>query len=977
MSDAAVRNVVDLVHLQVRQNPDRPAVRGHTESMSYGQLWHRSGVLAAQLRDHGVRPGDVVGLCPRRSPDLVVGVLGILRAGGAYLPLDAAYPRQRLEYMLRQADATVLVGHRDSAEALAGSRVLIPLDETDDGRTVDVTPAVTAGDIGYVMFTSGSTGVPKGVMQTHGALANLVEWQLRDSVVGAGEVTAQFAPISFDVSFQEIFATLAAGGVLLCLTDDERRDPVLLWRVLARERVARLYLPFVMLQTLALFAEELAGGAPPLREVITAGEQLRCDDRIKRLFAQLPGCRLVNHYGPTETHVCTRYSLPADPEGWPLLPPIGTAIDRVRLHVLDAGGDPVPAGEPGELHVAGIAVAGGYLGQPELTAKRFRPEPGGAGIMYATGDVVQWNDGQLHYLGRNDDQVKVNGIRVEPAEIERALLAFPEVREAAVVARAGAGTRLVGFVTGRLDTGLIRERMAETLPGHLVPHRIVRLAELPTTPSGKLDRAALVDLASPSVGQRADGLAAIWQAELELADEQVEDLRAAGVDSLAAARVSARIARELGVLVATDRLLAATSLEHLAEIVAESPPVPRRAAVEPAGPQPVSVMQRQIFVDEMLADSGPSHWVLAELDITGAFDPAAAEAAVRALTRRHAALHTRYDFVGRTITQEYVPSALPDVTHAGSVDLAALRGRRLAERYEFGAVATPVVDLVRLGDQHHRMLFRLHHASCDGWSLGLLFEDFAALYRGDEPPHTIQPWQLPAAESDLSDWVEHLKPSAARPPMSWGRQRAPQPTLRRVPVVLDAAEVNAVRKRATDAGATPFAVLLAAWASLFAEDGAEVCVGVPISTRTTAEEASCVGLFLNTVLLPLATGAESLTALTDLTQQAVGRALRHRTAPLPDVLRRLRVDRSGRHHPVAQMMFALQPPGPREWQLAEGTRAELILDVGIPAPTRFDVVLNLDDRGNQIVGWLDHDAGAVDAAQVTDLIARWRLTIRA
>jgi condensation domain-containing protein len=361
----------------------------------------------------------------------------------------------------------------------------------------------------------------------------------------------------------------------------------------------------------------------------------------------------------------------------------------------------------------------------------------------------------------------------------------------------------------------------------------------------------------------------------------------------------------------------------------------------------------------MLAGTGPSHWVLAELDITGAFDATAAELAVRALTRRHAALHARYDFVGRHMTQQYVASALPEVTYTESVDLVALRRRRLAERYEFGAVATPLVDLIRLGDQHHRMLF----------------EEFAALYRGDEPPHAIQPWQLPSVESHLSDWVERLRPAAARPPLSWGRKRDPVPALRRVPVVLDAAEVNAVRKRATDARATPFAVLLAAWASLFAEEGAEVCMGVPISTRVTAEEASCVGLFLNTVLLPLATGAQSLTALAELTQQAVGGALRQRAVPLSEVLRLLRVDRGGRHHPVAQMMFTLQPPGPREWQLSEATRAELILDVGIPEVTRFDVVLNLDDRGDQIVGWLDHDAGAVDAPQVADLIARWRLAL--
>ncbi|NJC67390.1 amino acid adenylation domain-containing protein [Planosporangium flavigriseum] len=959
--------------------------------MSYGQLWRRSGVIATQLRDHGVRHGDVVGLCPLRSPDLVVGILGILRAGCAYLPLDAGYPQQRLEYMLSQARASVLVGHRESAEVLAGERTLIPLDEAHDGPSaVDDSP-IAAGDIAYVMFTSGSTGVPKGVMQTHGALTNLIQWQLRDSVVGAGEVTAQFAPISFDVSFQEIFATLAAGGVLLCLTDEERRDPVLLWKLLARERVARLYLPFVMLQTFALFADKLAADAPPLREVITAGEQLRCDDRIKRLFAGLPGCRLVNQYGPTETHVCTRYLLPAIPDHWPLLPPIGTPIDGVRVHVLNVGDDPVRDGEPGELHVAGIAVAHGYIGQPELTGKRFRPEPGGAAVMYATGDVVQWRDGQLHYLGRNDDQVKINGIRVEPAEIERALLAFPDVREAAVVARAdaGGGIRLVGFVTSHLDTdriAMIRRRLAEYLPAHLVPHRILPLPMMPTTPSGKLDRAALLDLASqvrrPAPGTDLDAadLAAIWHAELELPDEHVEDLRAAGVDSLAAARISARISRELGVLVATDQLLAATSLEHLAEIVASSPLVPRRTASEPTGPRPVTVMQRQIFIDERLAEDGPSHWVLTELDITGPFDPTGAELAIRALTRRHAALHTRYNFTGRNITQEYVADAPPVVTYADAIDLPALRGRRLADRYEFGEVATPVVDIVRLGDQHHRMLFRLHHASCDGWSIALLFEEFAALYRGDTLPYAIQPWELPTADrdvdSDLSYWVERLTPSADRPPAGWGRERDPTPALRRTPVVLDAVEVNAVRKRATDARGTPFAVLLAAWAALFCSDDAEVCVAVPMSTRVTAEEASCVGLFLNTVLLPLATCAESLTVLADRTQQDVTAALRHRAAPLPDVLRRLHVDRNGRHHPLAQMMFTLQPPGPRRWQLPHGARAELVLDVGIPEVTRFDLVLNLDDRGDQIVGWVDYDAGSVNASQVAALVARWRLTLR-
>ncbi|WP_238016067.1 amino acid adenylation domain-containing protein [Dactylosporangium sp. AC04546] len=968
--------VVELVRARSATDPDRVAVRWRAESVTYGELWRRAGVLAARLRGHGARPGDVVGLCSPRSADLVVGVLGILRAGCAYLPLDAQYPQERLRYMLEQASVGLLAGHRETAAGLAGGRTVVPLDGDAGTPAEGDDPPIAAGDVAYVMFTSGSTGVPKGVMQTHGGLANLVRWQLGDSAVGAGEVTVQFAPISFDVSFQEIFATLAAGGVLLCLDDDERRDPVLLWELLARERVARLYLPFVMLQTLALFADELPGGAPPLREVITAGEQLRCDERIQRLFAALPGCRLVNQYGPTETHVCTRYLLPADPAAWPLLPPIGTPVDGLRMHVLDADGEPVADGVPGELHVAGVGVARGYVGRPDLTAQRFRAEPGGAGTMYATGDVVERRDGQLHYLGRNDDQVKISGIRVEPAEVERHLLAVDGVREAAVVARKdpGTGARLVGFVTGDAgDEAGVRLRLAAGLPAHLVPYRIVALGALPTTPSGKLDRAALLDAArdprpkatAPDVP---DGLAAIWHTELDLPDGPVGDLRAAGVDSLAAARVAARIADRLGVLVPIDRVLSAASLDDLAAVVAAAPPVPHRADAPPTPPdQPMaaSAMQQQLLVDELLRDDGPAQWVLAELDVTGPFDPGRAEAAIRRLTARHAALRSRFDLTGPAITVTYDGAAEPVVTRAEAApaDLPALRARLLADRYELGDVTVPVVTVVRLGDDRHRILLRLHHAVCDGATVTLLAEEFSILYRGETLPPATQPWQLPPGDdgADVSHWVRRLAPVTGRPPVDWGQPRGAAARLLRVPVTLDAAVTDAVRKRAREAGATPFAVLLAAWAGLFTT----ACVAVPVSTRTDARHARCAGLYLNTVVLPLDA------ATVERTQAEVAGALRYRTAPLPEVLRRLGTDRDAGYHPLAQMLFVLQPPGPRSWPLPQGARADLVLDVGVPDATRFDLVVNLDDRGERVTGWIDHDAEAVDADRVAALIDRW------
>ncbi|MEV0455741.1 amino acid adenylation domain-containing protein [Catellatospora methionotrophica] len=983
---ASSANVVELVWAQVRQDPTRPAVRWRGRSVTYGELWEQAGRVAAGLAEHGARTGDVVGICARRSADLVGGILGILRAGCAYLPLDSGYPEHRLRYMLDTADAAVLVGHRETAAALAGDRPLVALESLDASAPWPQEMLSPAGDVAYVMFTSGSTGVPKGVMQTHEALANLIRWQLADSAVGEGEVTVQFAPISFDVSFQEIFATLAAGGVLLCLDDEERRDPMLLWRLLSAERVARLYLPFVMLQTLSLFVDELDGDVPPLREVITAGEQLRCDDRIKQLFAALAGCRLVNQYGPTETHVCTRHLLAADPRSWPLLPPIGTAVDGVRLHVLDADGVPAPAGQAGELHVAGVAVARGYVKQPELTGQRFRPEPGGTDVMYATGDVVQWRDGELHYLGRNDDQIKINGIRVEPAEIESMLLAFPGVREAAVVARKedGGGTRLFGFVSGDpevVQTDTIRRDLAASVPAHLVPHRVVALAAMPTTPSGKLDRAALVDAARHPVDAAgtadASGLAAIWWSELQPADRVGGNLRDAGVDSLAAARVAARIAELFGVHVAIDEVLGAKSLEHLTEIIAASPSAPRLTVQAPSGPLPVTAMQQQIFVGELLQDDSPSHWVLIELDVTGAFDADLAGRALQRLTDRHDALRTRFDFTRAGFSQEHVPGAQAVVRHLDTADLSALRVELCADRYEFGAVAVPVIAIVRTGADRHRVLIRVHHASCDGWSVALLCEEFAALYAGAELPAAVQPWQVAAdatVDGDLEYWLGRLRPVADRPPFDWGGDgvRAGSAALRRMPFSLTAAEVAAVRARARDGQATPFAAMLAAWTSVVGDGTGQTCVAVPVSTRRTAHDARCVGLFLNTVVLPLEGRAESFAALVDQTQHEISRALRHRTAPLADLLVGLDVDRKATYHPVAQMMFTLQPPGPRSWTLPHGARMDLCVDVGIPEVTRFDLWLNLDDRGGEIIGWIDHDCGVVGENRVRELISRWR-----
>ncbi len=401
--------VHDLVQAQAARTPDAPAVIGlDGDEVTYRDLVQRANRLAGHLRRLGVGPEERVALSLERSPEALVAVLAVLKAGGAYVPIDPSYPEERRRFMREDSGAAVLLdGELLRALEAAGDIPLPPRMEVDPDN-----PA-------YVLYTSGSTGWPKGVTMPHGALANLISWHVAH--LPGQRRTLQLASLSFDVSFQEIFATWAAGGALVLVSEDERRDPAALLALLRKRAVERLFLPFVALQQLAEAAGEEERLSTSLREVITAGEQLRITPAVAALFRRLPGAHLYNHYGPTEAHVVTAYPLQGDPADWPPLPPIGRAIPGTRVLVQDPAGGPAPPGVAGELFLGGVCLARGYLGRPDLTAERFVPDPfagfrGEPGArLYRTGDRARRRtDGVLEYLGRLDKQVKVRGYRIEP-----------------------------------------------------------------------------------------------------------------------------------------------------------------------------------------------------------------------------------------------------------------------------------------------------------------------------------------------------------------------------------------------------------------------------------------------------------------------------------------------------------------------------------------------------------------------------------
>ncbi|MEJ2538832.1 MAG: amino acid adenylation domain-containing protein [Gemmatimonadota bacterium] len=446
------RTVDALVARQVRRTPDAVAASHGGERITYRELDEAANRVAAALAERGIGPGGRVGLCV--VPGIVRGaaLLGILRVGAAYVPLDPAYPRARLEFMARDAELALILASRESATVFEGmGTVEDPAALISTGASTDASFASAAAPDApaYIIYTSGSTGRPKGVVLSHRALANLIEWQVGEPGFEGPVRTLQFTALSFDVHFQEIFATWAAGGELVFVDDATRRDPTRLLAFMDRTAVQRIFLPFVALQQLAEVATTHGPVPGSLREVVTAGEQLQVNEIIRSFFRQLPGCRLHNHYGPSETHVVTAHTLTGPPESWPLLPPIGRAIAHTTIHILSSEGTPVAPGEAGELCVSGRALADGYWRSPEQTAERFVVGPDGVGRMYRTGDLARRrSDGDLEFLGRLDHQVKVRGHRVEPGEVEAAVLRHPAVRECAVSARddGHGGRRLTAYL---------------------------------------------------------------------------------------------------------------------------------------------------------------------------------------------------------------------------------------------------------------------------------------------------------------------------------------------------------------------------------------------------------------------------------------------------------------------------------------------------------------------------------------------------
>ncbi|MDN3362652.1 amino acid adenylation domain-containing protein [Priestia megaterium] len=493
-----------LFEKQVMCTPNETALVFEHCLITYKDLNEKANHIAYNLKSMDVQEGDLVGIYMERSTDLIASIIGILKVGAAYVPLDPFYPSDRLNNMIQDSGLVLILTQGDIDSEIVFTKTVNVMDIAEcKDKCRNLNLEISNRALAYVLYTSGSTGKPKGVQMTHKALTNLINWQNK-TTSHQHLRTLQFTSISFDVSFQEIFSTLSSGGTLFLISEEKRRHPEELLTFTIENKIERLFLPYVALKELAITSFRKSEYPIDLKEVVTAGEQLKISKEIREFFKSCKNAILRNQYGPTESHVVSEYILSNKQEIWPELPFIGKPIDNVKLYILDKELRPVPIGIPGELYVGGKCLSNGYINNQQLTNEKFiqrsiskQPKT----LLYKTGDIVAFQDtGDIQYIGRNDNQVKIKGYRVELLEIESIINKYPNVKESILLMDKGLNNKnqtLKSFIVIEKNTpfskGKLMDYLTKLLPNYMVPSSIVLLDEMPLTPNGKIDKLALLN----------------------------------------------------------------------------------------------------------------------------------------------------------------------------------------------------------------------------------------------------------------------------------------------------------------------------------------------------------------------------------------------------------------------------------------------------------------------------------------------------
>ncbi len=989
--------------------PDAVAVVLGDDQLSCGELERRANRLARHLRAAGVGPEVLVGLALDRSLDLVTVALAVLKAGGAYLPLDLTYPPERLDFMIRDAGTKLLL----TRSTLNESREEISRESAErlsDGTGPD--------NLAYVIYTSGSTGRPKGVQVPHRGLLNVAAVQLETFAATPDSRVAQFASWSFDASAFDLLMAWGAGAAL-CLVPEEARVPgPALVELLRRHRITHATLSPSVLAGLPSSAE-----LPDLAALVVAGEA--CPQAVVDHWA-IGGRRFWNAYGPTEATIWATVAECSIGER----PPIGAPIDGVRAAVLDAGFEPA---ETGELYLGGIGVTRGYLGRPALTAERFVPdawsgEPGAR--LYATGDLVRRRpDDALDFLGRIDHQVKIRGLRVELGEIESLLDTLPGVSGSAVLA---VDERLVAYIVPAGDSPTLadlRKGLRERLPEHMVPSTFVVLDAWPLTPSGKVDRPALprpergrrgdADLIAPRTPEE-EALATIWRDILGLEELGVrDDLLELGAHSLVFGRFTARVREELGRELPLREIFDHPTVAGLAACLqraAALPPLPPITAMPREGLLPLSFAQERIWFLEQLSPGILAYNAQAELRFRGPLDPGLYARVLAEVVRRHEVLRTGFPEVDGQPVQVIHPPYTPALPLVDLIGLpAAIRetetGRLIGVLIQqpFDTTRPPLVrcTLLRLNAEEHALLHMEHHIVHDGWSFGVFLAEIEALYEAfatgrpsplPEPPIQYADYALwqrqwmrgEVLDRHLSFWRQRL---AGSPPLLELPTDRPRPRVQRFRgagprITLPRDLYTGLRTLARREGVTLYTVMLAAFDALLQRYAGcdDVLVGAGVANRRARQLEGMIGMVVNTLVLRTSlAGDPSWRELLRRVRDTVVEAREWEDMPFEQLVRELAPGRDLDRNPLFQVMFGFHDAAVPDLDFAglRGTVREIhngsaktdINIVGVPRAEQR--VGRVGSGGEDLVLIWEYRTDLFDAATIERMIGHYRTLLSA
>ncbi|HVI47207.1 MAG TPA: amino acid adenylation domain-containing protein, partial [Chitinophaga sp.] len=996
---------------QVKRTPDALALVTDREMVTYRELDERSGQLAAYLLDKGVRKEMLVPLCLERSPEMIISILGIIKSGAAYVPIDPDYPQERIRFILEDTAATMLVSSSKCIGTLPAEGLAIVLPDAEQGHIgrynsmIDV--SLSENNLAYVIYTSGSTGKPKGVLMEHRGVVNMAAGQKRVLHLKEGTRCLQFASFGFDASCYEVFNTLLSGGTLVLPEKEDLLSEESFGRLVERHQVEVVVMPASYLH----IVKESLG---PVTTVVSAGEPLNREDAR---YVMSTGVRMYNAYGPTENAVCTTITDQPLQEGNAVV--IGRPADNIQVYIRNEDGNICPIGVAGEICVGGDGVARGYLNRPELTAGKFITNPYGGtpGMrLYRTGDLGRWlPDGSIEFLGRIDDQVKIRGFRIEPGEIESVLQQCEFVNTAVVAVKkdVSGNKRLIGYVIpeGTFNREGITAYLKERLPEYMVPAILMPVEKIPLTPNGKIDRKAL-----PEPDGNSDSnytapqdelqgvLASIWQDLLQLPRVGINDnFFKLGGHSLLAMRLIAALYRTLQTEVTIKALFSNPTIAALsAHITGQLQPKGYAGIERKARPEylPLSFNQERLwFIDQL---EGSIHYnIPAVLRLKGHVDRNALERAVCSIVDRHEVLRTvilEDDGKARQHILDKGLWQLQVLDCTGNVSTSSLRS--LIRELALAPFSLATDHMLRahllLLKEDAILVLVMHHVAFDGWSLGILTNELAVLYDAFASGKEAVLPQLPIQYADFAIWQRaYLSPALLDKQLEYWQQQLEgteilqlstdfqRPALQSRNGAIHAFVIRAelleqLRNLSRSQDATLFMTLLAAFKVLLLRySGQEdICVGSSIAGRNRQETEGLIGFFVNT--LALRSHPAAYMPFTDFLQQIreiTLNAYEHQDLPFEKVVEAVVKTRDLSRTPLFQVMFELH--NTPEIPVLKLGDIEAVPEEATAVTAQFDFTVNMLETGGELCGYITYCTDLYNEDSIARMSAHFEQLLRA